>query len=319
MAWSSETVETLSVWYRANGRDLPWRQTRDPYRVWISEIMLQQTQVKTVLPRYSEWLQRFPDLPTLAAASEDAVLKGWEGLGYYRRARLLHRAAAVIQAQHGGLFPTDFASILALPGVGRSTAGAIASSCFDAPYPVLDANVKRVLSRWHGQTQVGDGALWQMAQRMLDAAGAPKEWNQAMMELGACICRARSADCAHCPLTAVCRSAHAVVYVAPKRPVVSDLHWRLHLYRHSQYGVWLQQRPSSGIWASLWTPPIEPFEPVDGLKADLVHSLTHRRLHLYAVESADHPPLPGRWLEQGDAPALPTGVRRLLQITEIRS
>ncbi|MDQ6950506.1 MAG: A/G-specific adenine glycosylase [Mariprofundales bacterium] len=309
-------MEAVLVWYRGHARSLPWRQTRDPYRVWISEVMLQQTQVTTVLPRYAAWLAQFPDLASLAVASEETVLKAWEGLGYYRRARLLHRAAQQLASEHRGVFPADFAAVLALPGIGRSTAGAILSSCFEAPYAVLDANVKRVLTRWYGVDQPTDRALWSVAQMLIAASDAPREWNQAMMELGACVCRARQADCAACPLIVHCRSAHAVEYVPRHRAQVKHLHWRLHLYRHPQYGVWLQQRPADGIWGGLWTPPIEEVAPQAGAQADLIHALTHRRLHLYAVAGEGEPPSPGRWMGESSAPAVPVGIQRVLALAE---
>ena len=303
----------LLAWYRSHRRDLPWRHTRDPYRVWVSEIMLQQTQVATVLPRYQQWLTQFPTLPSLAAAGEEAVLKAWQGLGYYRRARLLYAAACRVMEQHDGQFPRSFEAIVALPGIGASTAGAIASACFDAPHPVVDANVKRVLRRWHNQPRATDRLLWRLAQQALERAGEPATWNQAMMELGACRCQARKTACHDCPLEPHCQSAHQPIAASTRRKPVRDLHWRIRIHHHPERGLWLTKRPDAAVWGGLWTPPIEPHAPATDEKPDLVHLLTHRRLHLYAKPSDAPPAGHGKWVAALESVALPTGIQRLLQ------
>jgi len=305
----------LLSWYAEHGRDLPWRQTHAPYRIWISEIMLQQTQVKTVLPRYQLWFERFPDIESLANASLDDVLKAWEGLGYYRRARFMHRAARRMVADHGGGIPAAYDDILALPGIGRSTAGAIASFCFGARAPVLDGNVKRVLKRWFHRPHAADKALWLLAQQLIDESGMPANWNQAMMELGATLCSATSADCDHCPMQTCCASAFQVAYAAEsrKRIAVRDVHWQIRLHSCPDKGIWLTRRPDSGIWAGLWTPPIIELEHAPDAIPTHIHQLTHRRLHLYTLLSDADPEGEGQWVRSIEGYALPTGIHRLLE------
>ncbi len=200
----------LLGWFRRHQRDLPWRRTRDPYRIWLSEIMLQQTRVAAAIPYYQRFLERFPDVESLARAKEEEVLRRWAGLGYYSRARNLQRAAREIVARHGGEFPLEFAAALALPGIGRYTAAAILSIARGAPHAVLDGNVARVLARLEALR--GDlreprrwRALQSSADRLLDT-GHPGDWNQALMELGATVCTPRAPKCPLCPLSASCRA-----------------------------------------------------------------------------------------------------------------
>ncbi len=205
----------LLAWFRRHARDLPWRRTRDPWRVWVSEVMLQQTQVATATPYYERFVARFPGPDALAAARADEVLAAWAGLGYYRRARFLHEAARTVVREHGGRVPSDPAAFAALPGVGRYTAGAVASIAFGAPLPVLDGNVARVLARWTARPlqikRPADAkALWAMAAALLEPPGAPArspgDWNQALMELGATVCTPRAPRCAACPVRRGCRA-----------------------------------------------------------------------------------------------------------------
>ncbi len=192
---------TLLEWYSIQGRDLPWRRSRDPYAIWVSEIMLQQTQVKTVIPYYDRWLAQFPTIPTLASAEQQQVLKVWQGLGYYARARNLHHAAQEIVSQHHGSFPTDLQTVLTLPGIGRTTAGGILSAAFDQPTPILDGNVKRVLARLVAlsvPTSKAIAQLWQWSIALLDPAH-PRDFNQAWMDLGATVCLPRNPLCDRCP------------------------------------------------------------------------------------------------------------------------
>jgi len=311
---SSARCRDLLDWYHAHARQLPWRETTDPYRIWISEIMLQQTQVKTVLPRYVAWFDTFPDIAALAAASEEQVMKAWEGLGYYRRARLLHAAAKQICSLHRGCFPQHFDDIASLPGIGRSTAGAIASFCFDAATPVLDGNVKRVLKRWHGQAEASDKQLWELAQQAMNASDDLVAWNQAMMELGATHCSPRSPDCPACPVSQHCASAFAADDAINSKPTpVIDLFWRVDLHLCPERGIWLTQRPKTGIWAGLWTPPICALDCAPATSPTHVHLLTHRRLHLYAAEIDGNPGAPGQWVTAMDNVALPTGIKRMMK------
>lgn len=312
---SAPFTSSLLDWYGANARDLPWRRIREPYAIWISEIMLQQTQVKTVLPRYTAWLEQFPDIKSVANTELDAVLKAWEGLGYYRRARLLHTAAQTVAADFNGSFPTGFNDILSLPGIGRSTAGAISSFCFGSSTPVLDGNVKRVLRRWHNHTEASDTQLWQLAQQHIDHTDAPAAWNQAMMELGATVCTPRSPACAGCPVRHDCRSAFNICdRPAAKRAQIQELHWQVQLHIDDKRGIWLTRRPADGIWANLWTPPITELPAAPEKKPCHIHLLTHRRLHLYAVfDNSPATETEGRWMQTTAEIAIPTGIRRLLQ------
>ena len=204
----AELHRRLLAWYRRHRRDLPWRRTRDPYRVWVSEVMLQQTTVKAVVPYYERFLERFPTLLALAAASEHDVLASWSGLGYYHRARNLQRGARHVLDRHQGSFPDTLEAALAVPGVGLYTASAVLSIARDAPLPVVDGNVRRVLSRLfalRGPEWRKDAAFYNRAEELL-ARAAPGEWNQALMELGATVCLPRKPACPACPLRAHCQA-----------------------------------------------------------------------------------------------------------------
>jgi A/G-specific adenine glycosylase len=209
-AWSIEKIQKfqdlLLDWYQQHRRELPWRSHPSPYRVWISEIMLQQTQVRTVLPYYERFLRRFPDIRTLAQAPERDVLAAWAGLGYYSRARNLQRAARIILEQHGGEFPGRLEDILKLPGVGRYTAGAIDSIAYNEPEPIVDGNVRRVMNRLHGiDSRPRDSFFWDQAKRWIPA-GRASDFNQALMELGALICVPSPPRCLICPVQSLCEA-----------------------------------------------------------------------------------------------------------------
>ncbi|MEX2115046.1 MAG: A/G-specific adenine glycosylase, partial [Pirellulales bacterium] len=207
-AWPSGLRRRLLAWYRRHRRDLPWRRTSDPYAIWVSEIMLQQTQVATVVPYFHRFLAAFPSIGALAESEESEVLRLWEGLGYYRRARQMHRAARLLVAEHQAAFPRDLAIVRGLPGIGRYTAGAIVSIAFDLPAPILEANTVRLLSRligYRGDTSsvAGQKVLWKTAESLLPKRGSG-ELNQALMELGSLICAPRAPDCHRCPLNSLC-------------------------------------------------------------------------------------------------------------------
>jgi len=278
--------------------------------------MLQQTQVKTVLPRYQQWFQSFQSIQYLAAAPLDDVLKVWEGLGYYRRARFIHNAAQQITNKHSGAFPESFEDIIALPGIGKSTAGAIASFCFDMNTPVLDGNVKRVLKRWANKPEASDQQLWNFAQTAIDTSKEPAIWNQAMMELGATLCQSHTAKCDCCPVSNHCKSAFSNIEKqssSKKKIAVKNVFWQINLHIHPDKGIWLQQRPSKGIWAGLWTPPIIELADKPECSPCHIHLLTHRRLHLYGNPLSSSPPCEGRWVKDISQLALPTGIHRLLE------
>src|SRR5829696_9017185 len=208
--WKRKLRRSLLAWFKRHKRDLPWRASRDPYRVWLSEIMLQQTQVVTVVPYFDRIIAAFPNVEALAAADEADVLRLWEGLGYYRRARQLHAAARAIVGEHGGVFPDDPEAVRTLPGVGRYIAGAILSFAFDRPAPIVEANTQRVLARWLAwrddlKTPASVARLWQAAAALVPPEGAGR-FNQAFMELGATVCTPRAPLCLICPVAAECRA-----------------------------------------------------------------------------------------------------------------
>ncbi len=340
-------AEKVIAWHLRHGRhDLPWQGSRDPYRIWLSEIMLQQTQVTTVLAYYPRFLARFADLRTLAAAPLDDVLSQWSGLGYYSRARHLHRCAQQVVADHGGEFPRSAAALAELPGIGRSTAAAIAAFCFGERVAILDGNVKRVLTRvlgFDGDLAVAshEQALWRQAEALLPT-NAIEAYTQGLMDLGAMLCSARRPRCDACPLHTGCAARREG---APERYPVKSRRLRrtqrsnAMLWLGDAGGrVWLVQRPPRGVWAGLWSLPL--YDSVDEVQslaagwpgsgqalAPIDHALTHfdwqlqpwrqllpRRLsarRLALLEAA----LPqGRWFgsEQAQRLGLPAPVRRLL-------
>jgi A/G-specific adenine glycosylase len=251
----------LLAWFDRHGRkDLPWQRSRDPYRIWVSEIMLQQTQVSTVVPYYERFLKRFPDVQTLARAKLDSVLHHWTGLGYYARARNLKRAAEKIVSEHDGHFPRHIEAVAALPGIGRSTAGAILAFAFQQRHPILDGNVKRVLTRLHViETPVlqrdTEKALWALAERYTPKTRVA-DYTQAIMDLGATLCRTRKPDCPACPLQQDC-AAHArgqperfPVRSARKPLPVKKV--AMLMIRDACGQVLLTQRPPVGVWGGLW-------------------------------------------------------------------
>jgi A/G-specific adenine glycosylase len=263
MAQSSFSGRVLA-WFEKHGRhNLPWQQDKSLYTVWLSEIMLQQTQVATMIPYYQKFLERFPDLHSLAKASRDEVLALWAGLGYYTRARNLHKAAAVIDQQHDGCFPEDFEDVLALPGIGRSTAGAILAQALGQRHSILDGNVKRVLCRyfaiegWPGKSEV-EKRLWSKAE-LCTPHERLAEYTQAMMDMGATVCKRSSPECSVCPLQSDCK-AYATQQVStlptprPKKvlPVKAT---RMLLITDEAGAVMLEKRPPTGIWGGLWSLP----------------------------------------------------------------
>lgn len=260
--WRRRLRQALLDWFAQSARDLPWRRTRDPYSIWISETMLQQTQVETVRAYYERFLQRFPTVMDLANADEQEVLRVWEGLGYYRRARQLHQAARQIVERHGGQFPTDFESVRQLPGVGRYTAGAVLSIALDQPLPILEANTIRLYCRllaYSGDPyrSAGQKTLWEFAEFLVPESGAGA-FNQALMELGSGVCRPQSPACLICPVTQLCptraqglqeqvpRSKAAKQYEAVQEAAV--------LIRR-QGKLLVRRCASNERWAGLWDFP----------------------------------------------------------------
>jgi A/G-specific adenine glycosylase len=250
-------------WQRRHGRHgLPWQNTRDPYRVWLSEVMLQQTQVNTVLGYYQRFLEAFPDVAALAAAPLDDVLALWSGLGYYSRARNLHRCAQAVVAEHGGRFPSNSLALATLPGIGRSTAAAIAAFCFAERVAILDGNVKRVLTRVLGfggdlAEAVQERELWALATSLLPHEGV-EAYTQGLMDLGATLCSARAPQCVACPVQDSCaaaRESQQERYPVKTRKLKRGRREHVWLWLQWQHRLWLQQRPSTGVWAGLWSLP----------------------------------------------------------------
>ena len=239
----------LLAWYRKERRDLPWRRTRDPYAIWVAEIMLQQTRVAVVVPHYLRFLERFPDVRALARAREDDVLAAWSGLGYYRRARALRAAAVEVRERHAGRVPSDAASLARLPGIGRYTAGAIASQAFGAREPVVDGNVRRVLSRILGLRgkNASDASLWRVAERLVEQDD-PGDWNQALMELGAVVCAPRAPDCPRCPVRRNCaaRKSGDPEAFPERKPAARTRKLRVAVALVSRRGCFLLERPAHG-------------------------------------------------------------------------
>ena len=354
MSGASGAVEGVAdrvvTWQATHGRNhLPWQQTRDPYRVWLSEIMLQQTQVTTVLDYYTRFLDRFPDVSALAAAPQDEVLGLWSGLGYYSRARNLHRCAQQIIADHGGAFPRTAAVLSSLPGIGRSTAGAIAAFCFSERVPILDANVRRVLTRLLGfghdlASAKNERLLWDHADALLpvrDLDAAMPRYTQGLMDLGASLCTPRSPQCSDCPLVAQCvafKDGDPERYPAKTRKLARRAEsWQLVIVRDGQSRIWLQRRPPTGIWAGMHCVPVftdlesrDTFvsalgSPVQWVQQELqpfVHVLTHRDLHLHPLliqtDGVVSPAEDGEWLgsDQWSSVGLPAPIRKLLDTTQ---
>jgi A/G-specific adenine glycosylase len=256
-----ELQRKLLAWFAEHKRDLPWRADRDPYRVWISEAMLQQTRVETVLPYYARFMARFPTLDALAEAPIEDVLAAWSGLGYYRRARTLQAAARTIIAEHAGVFPRDRERLLALPGIGPYTAGALASIAFELPEPLVDGNVARVFCRLFalaGEPSSLNAELWSRARAMMPGEGSCGAWNQALMELGALICTPRDPRCGDCPLRSDCRAfaqGRTAELPWPKaRPAMVTVDLAVMLVTDGDRWL-LEQRSSVGRMADMWQLP----------------------------------------------------------------
>lgn len=258
-------VQPLLAWYAQNARDLPWRRDREPYHVWLSEIMLQQTRVEAARGYYLRFIAALPTLEALAACEEERLLKLWEGLGYYRRARNLHAAARVVMREHGGVFPDTYPAIRALPGIGDYTAGAIASICFEAPTPALDGNVLRIMARLHNCAESVDlppvRKRFRAALAGVYPPGSCGAFTQALMELGACVCTPRSPACDACPLKALClaNALHTQRTLPVRRAKAPRRQETRTVFRLCcDAGTALQKRSATGLLAGLWELPGVP-------------------------------------------------------------
>jgi A/G-specific adenine glycosylase len=329
-------------WQRQHGRShLPWQNTRDPYRVWLSEIMLQQTQVATVIDYFARFLARFPDVAALAAAPQDEVLGLWSGLGYYSRARNLHQCAQDVVTRFGGAFPRTAEQLQTLPGIGRSTASAISSFCFGERVAIMDGNVKRVLTRVLGfsadlASSANERKLWDLATELVPAHEADMPaYTQGLMDLGATVCLPRSPSCLVCPLEDVCvarREGRPESYPVRTRKLKRSAQSLWLLWAQTREGqVWLLKRPPKGVWASLYCLPVfdsrEALEDVVPARyrnalndaPAFLHVLTHKDLHLHPVCVT----LPaharacgeGDWIAADAWPplGLPSPIRKLLE------
>ncbi len=346
--------QVLVDWQKTHGRNsLPWQNTRDPYLVWLSEIMLQQTQVSTVVDYYARFMQRFPDVSALAAAQPDEVLALWSGLGYYSRARNLHRCAQQIVALHAGQFPDNAEQLQTLPGIGPSTAAAVASFCFAERVAILDGNVKRVLTRvmaFPGDLALGaqERELLAIARQLLpqnDLAQMMPRYTQGLMDLGATVCTLRKPQCEVCPVQSMCQGfarGEAQKYPVKTRKLKRSAQKLSLLWAQRPDGsVWLERRPDSGIWGGLYCLPV--FESHEALTAFLPepvrsrlealrtfkHVLTHKDLHLSPMmagfselqhmptrtSAVSEPEPTGAWFEPGQWPelGLPAPIRKLLE------
>ena len=310
---SRALVERLSAWFAREKRDLPWRRTRDPYRIWISEAMLQQTRVETVIPYYGRFLEAFPTVEDLARADEDAVLAAWSGLGYYRRARALHAAARAIVERHGGRFPDDVERLLALPGIGPYTAGAVASIAFGRREALVDGNVRRVLSRVFGETE--ESRIGSLA-RSLVPAEEPGEWNQALMELGALVCASRDPACERCPISGLCvaRKEGRIAELPSPKARPSTIEVDAVVLAATRNGRWLlERRPSEGRMAGMWQMPtverrgrLFAKDPPRGLReeealCEVRHTITRHRIRAVVKRAslvARTPPSGTAWVAE---------------------
>ena len=299
----------LLSWYDGHARDLPWRKDRNPYRVWVSEIMLQQTRVAAVIEHYHEFLRRFSTVQKLASARESSVLAAWSGLGYYRRARMLHTAAKVVVRERGGKFPESAQDWRTLPGIGRYTAAAIASIALAEPVAVVDGNVERVLQRLAGKHISGE-QVWTLAETVLDR-NRPGDFNQAMMDLGATVCTPRAPSCLMCPLLKSCATRGQLPSVgkAP-RQTKRDMHYALSRRNGS---IFLSQRSSNArLMAGMWELP-EIQGPEDHLRPLLTvkHSITVTDYTVRVWERSDEGDIVGNWWALDRLPKLPlTGLAR---------
>lgn len=333
----NELQAALEPWYAKHGRHLPWRRKVTPYGVWVSEIMLQQTRVEAVREKYRSFMRRFPNLRTLAAATIDDVLAAWSGLGYYRRARMLHETARKIVSLHRGRFPRDFDVVLRLPGIGRYTAGAIMSIAFDKPYPIVDANVERVFARLYRIDEPGKQGVWNFAADWVAYAAenglSPGRVNQALMDLGAMVCTPANPRCDECPVNELCnaRQHNDVAHYPAKPPqkLKRDMRYFVLRLEDAKGRVLMRQRPqddnSSLLPAGLWELPHAEWPPdapppqleasewqAAGEAIEVSHSIMDYRVTLHVQPAKGR--AEGHWftMEEAENAAISSATRKTL-------
>jgi A/G-specific adenine glycosylase len=309
--------QALRRWYRHHGRDLPWRHTHDPYAILVSEFMLQQTQVTTVIPYYNNWLRRFPDFASLARASQNDVLHAWQGLGYYSRARNLHATARIIQDRHRGIFPGDIAAISKLPGVGRYIANAVATFAFDQPVPIVEANSSRVLARLLDmraqiESAIGREQLWDHAALVVPKRNAAR-FNSALVDLGALVCVSNKPKCGICPVKKFCRAKNPEALPVKKSKPPTERLIERHTLVVSHGKILLEQSPAR--WRGMWILPRLGTRPSGPALYRSTFSFTHHRISLvvYRLQAPARMTPRQRWFTSIDHIAMPSPHRRAAQ------
>ena len=289
----------VTQWYKKNGRqNLPWRKSVTPYKVWISEMMLQQTQVVTAQSYYRKFLKKYPSLSSMKMATEDDILSLWSGLGYYRRASFIYQAKEKIFLDFNGRFPTTYDELITLPGIGRSTAGAILSIAYQKPFPILDANVKRVIARLFLQKDFKEGLFWNLSAQCLDEDD-PYSYQQGIMDIGATLCTPKAPLCPECPLKKNCLAFKKNDFRLPstKKPIKKDVYLEFSLYKDGPR-YFLAQTEALGFWKKLWMPPVKI---VNKFNASNKHALSHRHIHFRFKQITNLPiGMKGEWFSKKD-------------------
>ena len=289
----------VTQWYKKNGRqNLPWRKSVTPYKVWISEMMLQQTQVVTAQSYYRKFLKKYPSLSSMKMATEDDILSLWSGLGYYRRASFIYQAKEKIFLDFNGRFPTTYDELITLPGIGRSTAGAILSIAYQKPFPILDANVKRVIARLFLQKDFKEGLFWNLSAQCLDEDD-PYSYQQGIMDIGATLCTPKAPLCPECPLKKNCLAFKKNDFRLPstKKPIKKDVYLEFSLYKDGPR-YFLAQTEALGFWKKLWMPPVKI---VNKFNATNKHAHSHRHIHFRFKQITNLPTdMKGKWFSKRD-------------------
>ena len=291
--------QKISNWYTLNGRqNLPWRENITPYRVWISEIMLQQTQVSTAIDFFERFMNKYPNLEAIRTATEDDIYVLWNGLGYYRRASFIHKAKEVIHSEFHGIMPDNFDDLMSLPGIGRSTAGAILSIAYNKPYPILDANVKKIISRVYFKEHYEEKSFWRLSEKILDRNNL-FSFQQGVMDLGSQLCLPKNPKCNQCPINRNCKANKKGSFpLIKKRPVKRKIEFLTFELIEKSDKIFLLKSNALGYWKNLWIPPVRKEQQN---QVDLIHKLTHRELYISFVKNNDLcASTIGRWFKKDE-------------------